>query len=183
MNEPKLKAISAAEIIAQGKAAEQERSAPAFNRQERRKLQALAKERMQEYERAQPPISKEQYEELLSVRKSEGENGRFNKGRYNIWRCAECQALAISKDVDYGTTPFQINCVEVANPTCGGLMQSYFYNVPDHMACKEGIQFYSPTYEEYRNLPVNVRDHIESFALIFRKAEWIDANEAKAVMQ
>lgn len=145
-------------------------------REQRRLYEKHRAKAMAEAEKAHPPWSREQYEaKRAEVEANYKAQGGF-KNRMNIYKCDTCQGFVLSKDVDHGTTPMFMGCKQWCNPACDGRLTSYMYRIPPVMIAREGIQFYYPTYEEYSQFDLTRRDHVETFGLVPRRAEWIDKN-------
>lgn len=91
------------------------------------------------------------------------------KGRVNIYVCDTCHDHTVSRDCDYGVTPFMMECQ--ATEGCKGLAKSCMYRIPESYPYifKEKLQWYRPSYLEYTTLDLLARQHVERGGLLPRK--------------
>lgn len=94
------------------------------------------------------------------------------KGKKNVYLCRACGHGFVSLDVDEGTTPFMMPCLE-----CGKMeATSCFYNIPQEILkdMKPAVEFYHPTSEEYATLNIYKKNHVDTFRLISRRTDGKD---------
>lgn len=84
-------------------------------------------------------------------------------GRKNIYTCSTCKAKTVTVDIDKGTTPFMIACLE-CEP--GGMAQSQMYQVPQKLLPSQ--EFYKPDEKEYATLHADMREHVDRGGLLIR---------------
>lgn len=84
--------------------------------------------------------------------------------RRNIYVCSVCKGHVITRDRDYGVTPFMIGCKATAG--CTGHMQSSMYRVFDQTVAAE-FEWYRP--DTLDGLSDGEATHVKMGGLLLRR--------------
>lgn len=87
------------------------------------------------------------------------------KGKKNRYICTCCNCTIVTVDIDEGTTPYLLLCH--ATPGCPGMMLSQWYQGAESL--EPSWEFYRPSPEEYIQLPMSYKAHVENGGLLLRK--------------
>jgi hypothetical protein len=89
------------------------------------------------------------------------------QGQKNIYLCDHCGHGFVTLDIDKGTTPFMMSCMN-----CKELASSLCYAAPQRLLAKvkPALEWYRPGEADLAGLTATTRDHVAAGGLISRKA-------------
>lgn len=145
---------------------------PEFNQEEEAKIERIINALKQAYKALKRPFPETPHEQVETVydiidklskpiAEDYDQNGFQKSDRLNIYTDGENRTI-VTVDINTGITPYVINDKETDR-----LLKSLCYLVPQDI--KPTHEWYRPTLEEHKLLPMNMREHVSKGGLVLRK--------------